>query len=198
LVAGVTALSFHENAPISITNDGTIQNLSGASSDLAIRSYGGPATIINNGTITGVVNLLNPDSNSFTNNGIWNTAGGTNPFGGSDTLTNTSTGVINAANSGATSPVTTTFNGLSTFTNAGQILMHNGVVGNQPVINGNFVGQGGSMAIDTYLNDSTSPTDFVQINGSATGSTQLFVYNAKGWGHFRARRADDREWHPGC
>jgi hypothetical protein len=48
------------------------------------------------------------------NNGIWNTAGGTNQFpgSGSDTVTNSSTGVINAANPGATSPVTTTFNGL--------------------------------------------------------------------------------------
>jgi autotransporter family porin len=54
-VAGVTAYSLYNGAPISITNFGKIQNLSGVSSDLAIRAYGGPITVINNGTITGVV-----------------------------------------------------------------------------------------------------------------------------------------------
>jgi hypothetical protein len=57
-VAGVTAYSLYNGAPISITNFGKIQNLSGVSSDLAIRAYGGPITVINNGTITGVVDFL--------------------------------------------------------------------------------------------------------------------------------------------
>jgi hypothetical protein len=88
-VAGVTAYSFYNSAPISITNFGKIQNLSGVSSDLAIRAYGGPITVINNGTVTGVVDFLPskptppptptatsiPDP-SVINNGIWNTAGG--------------------------------------------------------------------------------------------------------------------------
>ena len=89
----------------------------------------------------------------MTNAGTWNTAGGTNYFsgGGSDTLTNTSTGTIIAGQSGATGPVTTTFNGLATFTNAGMITMHNGVAGDQLVINANFVGQGGFLAMDTVL-----------------------------------------------
>ena len=57
-VAGVTAYSLYNSAPISITNFGKIQNLSGASSDLAIRAYGGPITVINNGTITGTVDFF--------------------------------------------------------------------------------------------------------------------------------------------
>ena len=112
--AGVTAYSLYNSAPISITNFGKIQNLSGASSDLAIRAYGGPITVINNGTITGTVDFLpstptpppTPTATpaavdpSVINNGVWNTAGGTNQFpgSGSDTVTNSSTGVINAAN----------------------------------------------------------------------------------------------------
>ena len=52
--------------------------------------------------------------------------------------------------------MTTTFNGLETFTNAGLINLRNGVPGNQLVIgsssnNTNFVGQGGSVALSTAL-----------------------------------------------
>ncbi len=41
-VAGITAISKYNQAPITITNNGTVQNLSGLSTDLAIRAYGGP------------------------------------------------------------------------------------------------------------------------------------------------------------
>ena len=88
--AGVTAYSFLYSAPITITNNGTIQNLSGLSRDLAIRAYsayGGSVTVINNGTITGTVDFLPASPPTLTppasvtdpavvvNNGIWNTAG---------------------------------------------------------------------------------------------------------------------------
>ena len=192
-VAGITAISKYNQAPITITNNGTVQNLSGLSTDLAIRAYGGPTTVINNGTITGVVDFRPgtptptarpiPDPDMI-NNGIWNTAGGTNNFsgGGSDTLTNTATGVINAANSGAASPVTTTFNGLATFTNAGLITMNNGVPGNLLVINADFVGQGGSIGLGTQLGGDNSRTDQLIINGNASGTTHLLVYNEGGLG----------------
>ncbi len=189
--AGVTAYSFYNSAPITITNNGTIQNLSGASSDLAIKADGGPITVINNGTITGVVDFrpgtptpTPPPDPDMINNGIWNTAGGTNNFsgGGSDTLTNTATGVINAANSGASGPVTTTFNGLATFTNAGLITMNNGVPGNLLVINADFVGQGGSIGLGTQLGGDNSRTDQLIINGNASGTTHLLVYNEGGLG----------------
>jgi outer membrane autotransporter protein len=179
--AGVYADSTY-GAPIAITNDGVIQNLSGASFDVAIAASGGPTTIINNGVITGVVNLSYPGANVMTNNGTWNTAGGTNTFGGSDTLTNASTGTIFAAASGAVSPVTTTFNGLATFNNAGLITMHNGVAGDQTVINGNFAGQGGTVGLDTTLGGDSSATDKLVINGNASGTTGLLIYNAGGLG----------------
>ncbi len=66
----------------------------------------------------------------MTSNGTWNVAGGTNAFGGADTLTNAAGGTIVAAASGVMIPVTTTFSGLATFSNAGLIAMANGVVGN--------------------------------------------------------------------
>ena len=85
-IAGVFAYSKY-GAPIAITNNGVIQNLSGASTDVAIATNGGPATIVNNGTITGEVNISGPAASAMTNNGTWNVAGGTNAFGGADTLT---------------------------------------------------------------------------------------------------------------
>ena len=154
----------------------------GASTDLAVAISGAPATIVNNGTITGVVALSYPAGNAMTNNGTWNTAGGTNAFGGSDTLTNAAPGAIVAAVGSASSPVTTTFNGLATFTNAGLVTMQNGVVGDQLVINGNFVGQSGRIALDTTLGGDNSPTDKVIINGNASGTTGLVVYNTGGLG----------------
>ena len=78
--AGVLAYSKY-GAPLAITNNGTIQNLSGASTDVAIAATGGPATIVNNATITGVANISGPATSAMTNNGTWNTAGGTNTFG---------------------------------------------------------------------------------------------------------------------
>ena len=181
--AGVYAFSNH-GQPIAITNAGTIQNLSGASTDLAIKTIGGPATIVNSGEIIGVVNLADPPiSNSLTNTALWNTAGGTNTFGGADSVVNTASGTIIAASPGAAAPVTTIFNGLASFTNAGLLTMHNGVVGDQTIVTGNFIGQGGAVALDTVLGGDNSPTDQLVINGgNASGSTRLLVFNAGGLG----------------
>ena len=99
-IAGVLAYSKY-GAPIAITNNGVIQNLSGASTDVAIATNGGPATIVNNGAITGEVNISGPVASAMTNNGTWNVTGGTNAFGGADTLTNAASGKIVAAASGA-------------------------------------------------------------------------------------------------
>ena len=60
--------------------------------------------------------------------------------------------------------------------------MANGVIGNQVVINGNFVGQGGSVALETTLGGDGSPTDQLVINGNASGTTRLFVSNRGGLG----------------
>ena len=83
-----------------------IENLYGVWTDIAIATNGGPATIVNNGTITGEVNISGPAASAMTNNGTWNVAGGTNAFGGADTLTNAAGGTIVAAASGAITPVT--------------------------------------------------------------------------------------------
>jgi len=181
--------AFSGSQPIGITNNsGIIQNLSGATNAIAIRAKGGATTVNNYGTLTGTVQLLDVGPNTFNNGGTggagtWNTAGGSNTFGGADTLTNAANGMIVAANNGASAAAFTNFMGLATFTNAGQLTMHNGFPGDEVSIHGNFVGQsGGSIAIDTFLGGSSSPTDFLQINGNASGTNQLFVFNTTGPG----------------
>jgi hypothetical protein len=175
---------------VSITNSGTIQNSSGASTDLAIKTGGGATTILNNGTINGAVTLADPPlPNSFTNNGTWNTAGAVNSFGGADTLTNAATGVIVAANSGASSAAFTSFVGLATFTNAGQLTMHNGFAGDQVSILGSFVGQsGGSMRSTPFLTTARPPPT---VSTSAAARAELAVcFQCR-----RPRGADDGQRH---
>jgi outer membrane autotransporter protein len=173
------------SSSIGITNAGTIQNLSGLSTALAIASVGGPTSISNAGLVTGTVNLGNQGS-SFTNTGTWDTAGGTNNFGtdtADNSVDNEAGATIVAAARGATDAVTTTFDGLGTFDNAGLIDMHNGVAGDRTVITGNYVGQGGTVAIDTYLGTDGSASDRLVLNGgTATGNSFLAVSNTTGPG----------------
>lgn len=175
---------------ISIDNYGTLQNTSGLSDALAIRTSGGQASVAQAGILTGTVDLGESagGSNYVVNPGIWNTAGGTNWLTG--TATTNGTGIIRnynviiAASSGSTAPQMTTFNGVASFENSGIIEMHNGVVGDQTVITGNYIGEDGSMvSLDTYLAGDGSPSDQIVIDGgSATGSTKLAISNVGGRG----------------
>jgi len=184
-VEGVKAVA-RGGQPISITNQGTIQNLTGLSSDLAITTVAGSTAIVNSGLVQGTVILGNQGGNTFDNQngGIWSTAGGTNEFDpGPNSITNEAGGVIVAANAGATAPVTTTFNGLATFTNAGTITMQNGVAGDRTVVTGNFIGQGGTVVLDTFLGSDGSASDQLVLNGgTASGTTALRIVNAGGPG----------------
>ncbi len=134
--------------------------------------------------LTGVVHLdTSGFVNGLTNGGTWNTLGGGNGFGSAGTITNNAGGTIVTAMPGAVAPVTTTFSGLATFTNAGLITMHNGVAGDQTVITGNFIGRGGSVALDVALGSDNSVADqLVFKGGNASGTTNLLIYNVGGLG----------------
>ncbi|WP_187829449.1 autotransporter outer membrane beta-barrel domain-containing protein [Labrys sp. KNU-23] len=188
-VAGVSVNSATDQQAV-IDNAGTIQNLSAASDALAITSAQTVATTIkNSGLVQGTVNLAGTGANHFTNQsgGVWNTAGGTNNFGGmasNNGIDNQSGATIVAAAAGAAAPVTTTFNGLGTFNNAGKIAMQNGVVGDRTVITGAYVGQGiSTITLDTTLGSDGSPSDLLVIDGGkASGSTKLDIENVGGAG----------------
>ncbi|MDR2875509.1 MAG: autotransporter outer membrane beta-barrel domain-containing protein, partial [Methylobacillus sp.] len=182
---GVSAIYADSVEKITLVNtaSGLIRNLSQASTDLAIETATGAVDLSNAGTITGIVRFSAPVSgvNAMSNTGIWNTAGGTNAFG-NGTLINS--GTINAAAVGAPTAVTTVFGGLNSFTLASQgtLNLGNGIVGDVARIDGNYIGQGGTITLDTTLDTDGSPSDRLVINGNATGTTRIIITNVGGTG----------------
>ncbi|MGP2427832.1 autotransporter outer membrane beta-barrel domain-containing protein, partial [Yersinia sp. 2538 StPb PI] len=185
---GRSGISVNSNFPIDITNAGTVRNLSGSASDTAIQTFDQvQVTLTNSGLLQGTVQLEGGSRVINNAGGSWVTAGGTNEFG-SLTASNNSlvnNGTIIAANGSVTDPVqTTTFDNVGTFTNAstGILSMDNGRAGDVTIINGNYVGNGGSLLLNTVLADDASVTDKLVVNGSTAGTTYVGVKNLGGSG----------------
>ncbi|MDT3377906.1 autotransporter outer membrane beta-barrel domain-containing protein [Labrys neptuniae] len=178
---GIHALT--AGTAITINNSGTVRNTSNSSLSEAIFANG-PATITNSGSglITGSVQLVSDKGNTVNNAGTWDTAGATNNFG-AGTANNgvNNTGTIIAAKDGA-AVANTAFNQVGTFTNGGVLTMADKGAGDTTTIDGDYVGNGGTVEIDTELGDDSSKTDKLVINGDATGSTKLTVHNVGGLG----------------
>lgn len=67
--------------------------------------------------------------------------------------------------------------------NAGTIDLVNGATGDSVTVVGNYVGQGGTIRLDTFLNTTGSPSDKLIIDtGVASGSSGLFISNVGGPG----------------
>ena len=67
--------------------------------------------------------------------------------------------------------------------NAGLINMGTGTApGTILTVNGNYVGNGGTIVLNTFLGDDNSPTDKLVVNGSTSGATGLRIVNAGGLG----------------
>ena len=66
--------------------------------------------------------------------------------------------------------------------NAGATTMQNSTPGDVLTVSGDYVGNGGILAVDTVLGDDVSATDRLVINGNATGNTGILVMNAGGGG----------------
>lgn len=183
-------------APVNINNSGTIRNLSGNSADAAITAreytyaYGRDATdtatnINNNGLVIGSVSLGNSGS-QFVNNtsAIWDSSGSYNNFG---TLTTSNSlvnkGTLITANGTATDmPQYTVFENIGSLSNEGVITMGNDRVGDTTVINGNYIGNGGTLVFDSVLGDDSSETDKLVINGDTSGTSYVAVNNLGGSG----------------
>lgn len=71
---------------------------------------------------------------------------------------------------------------LPTFKNQGRLILANNVVGDRFTIDGDYVGNNGTVELDTYLGDDSSPTDRVIINGSTSGQSYLLINNSGGTG----------------
>src|SRR5690606_10054011 len=117
-------------APIAIDNlaGGTLQNMDGLSTGLAVQTSSGPTALTNAGTLRGVLQFGPGAGNTLVNEGLWDTAGGVSDFGGAAIVTNAAGGAILAGGSGAA--VTTTFGGLTRFDNDGRLILAGAALGN--------------------------------------------------------------------
>jgi outer membrane autotransporter protein len=59
--------------------------------------------------------------------------------------------------------------------NAGLITLANGQPGNTLTVDGNYIGSGGTLEIDTVLGDDASPTDKLVVTGNTDGSSLVKV-----------------------
>ncbi|SFO63893.1 outer membrane autotransporter barrel domain-containing protein, partial [Mesorhizobium sp. NFR06] len=166
-IAAIDAKSNAGNA-IDITLSGTTRNSAQTAAALAIRTSGGATTLINGGTLTGLVEL-GDYADLVTNNATW-TTGGTSLFGGgTDSLMNAATATLVTASNGALLE-TTTFSGLESLSNSGLLTMQDGGAGDRTLVSGNVTLAAGS----TYAIDiGGAQSDLLHASGTAdiTGST---------------------------
>ncbi|WP_413991949.1 autotransporter outer membrane beta-barrel domain-containing protein [Labrys okinawensis] len=66
-------------------------------------------------------------------------------------------------------------------TNAGTVSL-NGAPGTQLTVTGNYVGQGGTIVLNTVLGNDSSLTDRLVVNGNVSGNTLLDIRNVGGLG----------------
>lgn len=161
VVEGGNAAILAIAAPGSVTtvqNDGTLRNSDGLSTSLAIVAANGSIDLTNNGLITGSI-IANASDDAFVNNGTWNNVGGTSDFGGgSDLLTNSTTGIILGASNAATAEVTTIV-GLANLQNNGLITLADGAAGD---------------VFRTDGNAAFSATSTLRVDVSGAGNSDLF------------------------
>ncbi|PZZ89431.1 autotransporter outer membrane beta-barrel domain-containing protein [Klebsiella variicola] len=149
----------------------------------AITTKGRSNTITNAGRIIGKVQLGN-EGNTFTNAnaGTWDMSGDMSDFGtGSNSLVNS--GILITANGSFSDGVqTTTLSNVGTLTNSGSLTMANERAGDTTVIDGNYIGKGGTLTFDTVLGDDNAVTDKLIINGNTSGISSVLVNNIGGNG----------------
>jgi len=167
---------------IDIDNTGSVSTTSLSPDGSAIQISGGPATITNDGNITGTVQT-DAANDIITNTGTWNSANGTSNFGaGADVFNNN--GIFMASN--ATGTATTMVNGIETVnSNAGSsISMQDGHVGDNTIFtndgSGVFKANGGTLTIDTNI--ATQTSDELHVDNVTGGSTGVNVNIVNGLG----------------
>jgi len=198
---GSTQLTVGSNN-LSTTLSGTIQDggeFGGVGGSL-VKVGTGTLTIDGAGTYTGgttvsggalvVGDFANPTAALSGGGPISVGPGGTLGGYGSVTGAVTNSGVIapGSAAPGLSGSPTGTFTIIGNLLNQGVIQLASGEsIGNVLEVRGNYIGAGGTMAINTFLGGDGSPSDRLVINGAlgdpaATGSTSVHVTNVGGPG----------------
>lgn len=92
--------------------------------------------------------------------------------------------ITNLTNNNSIWNLTTNSNITNTLTNAGLInFVQSGNIFKNLVVSGNYVGQSGALALNTFLGADGSPSDHLVLSGaSATGNTLLTIRNTTGPG----------------
>ncbi|WP_160471909.1 autotransporter outer membrane beta-barrel domain-containing protein [Cupriavidus sp. SW-Y-13] len=124
----------------------------------------------------GTLKLMNANTYAGTTNvqtGILQ-AGAVNTFSPKSAVAIASAGTIDLAGSGQI---------VAGLSNAGVVTMGSGTApGTVLTVNGNYVGNGGTMVINTVLGADNSPSDKLVVNGNTAGQTGVKVVNAGGLG----------------
>ncbi|PYE89002.1 outer membrane autotransporter protein [Phyllobacterium leguminum] len=116
-------------------------------------------------------------ANTYT--GATNVKAGTLKAGAADIL-NTTSGVT--VDTGATLDLAGYNQTLKTLSNAGNVRLGNGAAGTTLTVTGDYVGNGGTIYLDTVLGGDNSATDRLVVEGSTSGTGVLAVTNRGGLG----------------
>ncbi|MDR6433239.1 autotransporter outer membrane beta-barrel domain-containing protein [Brucella pseudogrignonensis] len=166
-----TIISSFKGAVTNISNSGDLTGI--------IRLSSGEDTVVNQSTGKWTVRHFS-DSNR---DGIRDTVApvAISDFGGGTTrLTNY--GLIQLASNDDGSANNALFKDLATFQNSGVLSLSNTVLGDRFTIDGDYIGNNGTIRLDSQLDGDASKTDMLTINGSTSGSSYVIVTNIGGTG----------------
>ncbi|AWM80350.1 hypothetical protein DKL61_08255 [Gammaproteobacteria bacterium ESL0073] len=194
--AGISMQSISGNQKLTLEQGSQLSSLG----DLALSSenYGGNTEINNSGTIIGYANLTG-DNVAFNNQSAGvidlkdfgqGSKGDITYNVGSSNGTFNNAGLIKFADENFDGTATNAIFNVATFNNSGIINLtgknpdgKNDLVGDTFTINGNYVSEGGSIYLNTVLDDASSnggqgTSDLVVVNGDVTtgsGATNLYI-----------------------
>ncbi|WP_312834575.1 autotransporter outer membrane beta-barrel domain-containing protein [Comamonas sp.] len=134
-------------------------------------------------TGTGTVNINEAGTTRFTGNNVYSGTTSVNAGvlrAGSDTGFSAASDFVVA--SGATLDTDTFSNTVGSLSNAGTVTMAAGGTSGVLTVAGNYSSNGGSLALNTALGDSDSPTELLVVNGDTSGTTTLNITNVGGTG----------------
>ncbi|MDH7794598.1 MULTISPECIES: autotransporter domain-containing protein [unclassified Beijerinckia] len=162
--------------PVTITANGLVRNVLQRSTSLTVEGGGGPIAFTNAGGLIGTVRF-GAGAHVMTNAATWNTAGGSNQFGGGTLINNNGSAIIAANNGGVIE--NTTFDGLASFVNRGVLALADGNAGDTVrQSGGNARFEAGSLlAIDI---NSAGQSDRFMTTGTATLSGARLAVNVVG------------------
>lgn len=175
------------HAVVNLYSGSSVRNISQLSSDRALggtSSHGLSASktfnIKEGATLTGTAGLT-ARKITINNEGVWNTAGGINSFNKLNTFwlpANAIGATASINNAGTLLAANAQFIRLNTFTNTGTLSLANEKAGDTTRISGEYVGEGGTIEIDTVLGGDDSITDKLVLEN--TSGTSLVKVNNQG------------------